>query len=285
MRPAASSVFAKRSSMAAIAGMIICSWRFFRSSWPSPKLSATCANAPTRPSRPPPGVPSPVRRLARSVCFSLSALICVAFSTILASCFSDCALLISTVSSCKAFSFADCCMSVCDTRTSNLSNLARTSLTSSKSAFAFNAFSTIEASAFFANSPFKASRCPMKTDSAMVSMYCRSSDNFFSTVLCSDQFTLFEIFTWRSWTSSRFENIVRHFRLESWNASSRRCSNSWKAMPIARRRSVSEIIAFMPLSRFETTSCCCRVVRCNLSMPCSSCNTLFLLRLCSAIGS
>mmetsp|Transcript_115199 Transcript_115199/g.358758 ORF Transcript_115199/g.358758 Transcript_115199/m.358758 type:complete len:237 (-) Transcript_115199:3-713(-) len=200
-------------------------------------------------------------------------------------CCSATSFLSAVVCSRKASSAAVCRASVCDTRTSSLSSLARTSFTSTQSALSFRASSTMVLSAFFANSPLRASRWPMKMSSAMVSRYFRRSASFLRTVLYSAQFTFLEMRFSSSDTSSRLENIARHFRFESWKASSSRCSNSWKARPIARRKSVSEIMLFMPLSICETTSCCWRVVLCSLLMPCSSVNIFFLLKLCSAMGS
>mmetsp|Transcript_26663 Transcript_26663/g.79533 ORF Transcript_26663/g.79533 Transcript_26663/m.79533 type:complete len:367 (+) Transcript_26663:669-1769(+) len=158
-------------------------------------------------------------------------------------------------SSLNASRAADCLTSWWDTMTSNLSSRARTSLTSWESAFVLSSLSTFAESAFFANSAFRVSRCPRKTDSAIASTYCLRSASFLSTELCSCQLTFLPSWPWTSATSSRFEKRARHFRLESWNVSSSLCSNSWKAKPMARRRSVSEIKPFIPTSNCETTSC------------------------------
>mmetsp|Transcript_112734 Transcript_112734/g.319335 ORF Transcript_112734/g.319335 Transcript_112734/m.319335 type:complete len:338 (-) Transcript_112734:72-1085(-) len=278
MPPAESSILASCSCMEAIVGRIISSWRLCVASRLPPSPSVAAVNTPTSVSAPP-------SRSVSVACSSRMAVIAATLLVIIACCLSDWALSFSSISLRSASTLPVWRLSVSATSTSSLSSRAITSYTSLRFAFVVNVCSTAALSAFFANSEFRASRCPMNMDSAMVSRYCRSSATFSRTVLYSFQFTFFPIRPWRSDTSSLFENIARHLRLESWKASSRRWSNSWKARPMARRRSVSEIIAFSPCSICDTTSCCWRAVLWSLLIPISRVHSFFLLKLCSAIGS
>mmetsp|Transcript_117822 Transcript_117822/g.337858 ORF Transcript_117822/g.337858 Transcript_117822/m.337858 type:complete len:338 (-) Transcript_117822:408-1421(-) len=107
----------------------------------------------------------------------------LAVSLIAARCCSASARRLLSASSRKASSALVCRASVCATRTSNLSRRAWTSWTSLLSAFTESACSMATLSAFLLNSLFKASRWPMKTDSAIVSMYARKSVTLFIKLL------------------------------------------------------------------------------------------------------
>merc|ERR550514_516167 len=84
-------------------------------------------------------------------------------------------------------------------------------------------------------------------------MYDRSSASFPRTWWYSPQFTFLLTAPCTSATSSFLANRFRNFRLLSWKASFSRCSNSWKASPIARRSSDSEMQERRDSSSFETT--------------------------------
>mmetsp|Transcript_131222 Transcript_131222/g.379594 ORF Transcript_131222/g.379594 Transcript_131222/m.379594 type:complete len:351 (+) Transcript_131222:282-1334(+) len=224
-------------------------------------------------------------RCKNVVCSAFSFAMSEALSLILAMCCSASSRRLESTSSRRASKALVCRASVWATRASSLSNLALTSCTSSLSALMDNACSMATLSAFLSNSLLSASRWPMNTDSAMVSMYCRRSASFLSTAWYSAMFTFLLINACSSLTSSLLENMLKHFRLESVNASSSLCSNSWKARPMARRRSVSEIMAFMPLSKDDTTSLCCLAAFCREFTPCSNWSIFFLLKFMSAMGS
>mmetsp|Transcript_10853 Transcript_10853/g.29549 ORF Transcript_10853/g.29549 Transcript_10853/m.29549 type:complete len:290 (+) Transcript_10853:608-1477(+) len=248
-RPAASSTSPSCSCMEAMAGMITLSCLPERACCTCRSFSADLVSSLISRSAPP-------KRSTAAACSAFIAAKLVAVSLTCALCRSSSVFRSRTVSSLKASSAEVCRASVCETRTSSLSNRARTSFTSTQSALSLRASSTMVLSAFLANSPLRASTWPMKISSAIVSKYLRSSASFLSTVLYSVQLTFLDMSFSSSDISSRLENIARLFRLESWKASSKRCSNSWKARPMARCRSISEIMHFMPFSICETTSCC-----------------------------
>mmetsp|Transcript_49155 Transcript_49155/g.106911 ORF Transcript_49155/g.106911 Transcript_49155/m.106911 type:complete len:285 (+) Transcript_49155:463-1317(+) len=125
---------------------------------------------------------APLRRLRKALCSLLNELMADLCCSLVASCFSTICWFRAASSSRRPSSLAQLLTSDVDTRTSSLSRRARRSLISLQSAFILRASSTTVASAFFANSWFNASMCPTKTDSAMVSMYRRSSASFCMTL-------------------------------------------------------------------------------------------------------